>query len=330
MSGTIRRSLVAIATLAALVTTPLAAQSQPSTDSSEYLYDRTVEKVLDCGVVQTMLWRPLMNSETDLETLHYSSMVTWFEMANVLKGSDLSNDEINAAGDRVKERLGGEIEREGLIELAKTCTILAMHNSDALDDADYRSIAERMEEELPDLVSASAARKLQTGGDYAPEPEKELVFGKWLFSGKGRGCRAGYVFDDGASFILNFNTFRDGHMIFEWDQLDPLPEDHEAFATAYDAHQQGIGTSEEPGFDYDSFPGSAVFADGKLVAGLGQISQGTRYIFGQTVQFAYFTDIVGAKVITIKILGEETHRIEMDDARLWNEMSNCSAQYPFG
>ena len=84
-------------------------------------------------------------------------------------------------------------------------------------------------------------------------------------------------------------------------------------------------------FDYSTFPGTAIFADGKLVESLSfGGTNGQTYNFGYLMQGSFYNRLAGAEVVTIKVLGAEALRLRFDDPGLWNEMSNCIAQYPSG
>ena len=84
---------------------------------------------------------------------------------------------------------------------------------------------------------------------------------------------------------------------------------------------------------YDTFKGTGLFIDRQLVASLNSASgrtTGKTYYLGESIQRPYYNRFPAGREVTIKVLGKETHKVSIANPAMWNEISNCMGQYPFG
>lgn len=316
------------------------ASAQDSSAPTDYQYALTYESAGECMIIQNNLREMLLESDPERARKHQAMSYTWLTVADRIKGSEMTQEDANAMAERVNARLAAaplEDDVAMFARLARRCEIISSLHYE------YSNVVRDHQEQYPELYADRVAMKLQTGGEPADPQPRELEIDGWTYSARGQMCLAVKDLGDGAEFSFRFTNFGDGGMRLVWDRLPALDMEAEPvggvdlYEQAIEQHRQGLAYSEtDPwafadGVDYDSFPGSAIFADGKPVAALSDgISDGTEFYFGAHIQSSYYNHLAEAKVLTVKILGEETHRITFDSGALWNEMSECVAQYPFG
>lgn len=331
------RSVTAsIVALSAALALPTTAQELPPRDDSRYQYGLTLDAVIDCMLIQNTLTQLKEESDPEWYRRHFAMTLTWQALAEKLNGGPVSQEAIDA---RVKALEAFEVPGlDDLSELAfaaRPCEIIRHIHEDY-----YDALAD-IEDVNPALFADFAAKKNQTGADEYPDlPAKQINFGDWTYESRGNGCIATHMFEDGAMLRLGFTNFFDGGLTFEWDELPPIDIDADDYAAQFEPHNAGATTDEETyadiyaeGVNYDNYPGTALFIDEQVIGGMNPASgrsQGTRYVFGETIQRPYYNAFPAGKELTIKVLGKETHRVSIDNPALWNEMSNCMAQYPFG
>lgn len=317
---------------------PAMAQDQ-TRDDSRYLYQLTPDSAVDCAMVALAMRDAKSESDAEWSRFHNAISLTWFGLANQIHGADLPDAMIDNAVERLRnETDGNPYDLDVLPGLAQPCEIMSN-----LYGEKYRTAANLLEEAEPEIFADRAAMKNQTGGTYPDSPTKELIFGDWFFFARGNSCIASNVRFEPGEMIFRFTNFFDGEMTLEWDGLPEISEelDGDAYEAAVKAHRVGVGYSDDEddylpriaeGYTYETFPGTGIFIDNVLIAtvdGHGK-TLGKKYSLGGTLQRPYYNMMPLGSELSIKVMGEETHRIRIDNAAFWNEMGNCMAQYPFG
>ena len=330
---------VFLSVVAALVGTSLcgtAMAAEPARDDSRYLYALTTESAVDCALMQQTLSTLKQSTDPEWYRRHFAMALTWQAVAEKLNGGALPQTLVDA-----RVEVLGKMEAPGLDDLAelayfsRPCEV--MRN---IHDAYFEAIGP-LEAQHREIFADNAALKNQTGADSYPDPpRKSLTFGAWTFEARGNACTARHAFRDGAVLTLAFTNFFDGVLAFEWSRLPPFDNEADDYPGQFERHLVGIDYDEEtfarilkPGVTYANFKGTGLFVDRELVASLNSASgrtTGTSYYMGETIQRPYYNKFPAGRELTIKVLGKETHKVSIDDPAMWNEISNCMGQYPFG
>lgn len=333
------KSFAPQAALAALALTSLGGAAQaaePPRDDSRYLYALTKEAAVDCALMQQTLSTAKKPTDHEWYRRHFAMALTWQAVAEKLNGGPLPDSFYEARA----EILTG-MEAPGLDDIAEVeffsrpCEVMRHIHSE------YYEAVDQLEPQHPEIFADKAAMKNQTGADSYPDlPRKTLVFGAWSFQAAGNGCTATHSFKDGAVLKLAFTNFFDGVLEYDWKKLPKFDNEADDYVEQFERHLVGVGYDEEtyaralePGVTYANFKGTGLFIDGAIVASLNGGSgrtNGTSYFMGETIQQPYYNKFPAGRDVTIKVLGKETHKVSIDNPAMWNEISNCMAQYPFG
>lgn len=319
----------------AIACSPVPAQTSLSA-APTYKYDLTAQSAYECGLLQAYAARLTETSSPEWSKRHSAMNAAWMGVAVLENGGAIAPDIVNRWADSVDAKLGPDKSAytlERVTRLLKPCEVMA-----ALHREDYAEAIRIGKNTRPELFADDAAFKRQIGGEYPEAPTKELSFGDWFFFAKGNLCFAASPKSEKGQLTLGFINFFDGSLRLEGDNLPELTEAN--YETEMPKHQAGISWSKDEdvflpvldeGVTYDTFQGTAIFVDQQPVAMLNgeYLSMGTKYIFGAHIQRPYFNLMPVGRELTVKVLGEETHRFPIDTA-LWNEIAECMAQYPFG
>lgn len=309
-------------------------------DDNRYLYALTAEKAAYCAALQNAFSVRQKNADPEWSRRHKAMALTWQQLVR-----DLAPDDgpLITKAANPDEALNDQLDAQenplaALVEHSQVCEVTAAVNGLA-----YNGAAFVVQDTAPAIFADSSANKNQSGLKNFPEPPtKNISFGAWEFAANGNSCRAVHTFADGAVLTLGFTNFFDGSLSFEWDQLPRLDAQSEGAEGEYEAmmakHRAGYETDEDNnpiiknGYTFATYPGTAFFADDRLVtAPFGEgMSDGQKYVFGPYVQSNYYNLLPLARELIIKVLGKETHRVKLDNPAMWNEISNCMAQYPYG
>lgn len=292
-----------------------------SAERSAYEYSLTPVAVQQCAIVQDRLSTAKQATDPEWARYHKAMALTWERV-----GKDLGNANTGsfaAAADAMPVTQ--------LSDLARPCEVMSRIHPE------YSAASFEIEDDDPALFAGNAARKFQTGGTPAELPRKTLSFANWEFESRGNSCLATHTFGDGAKLTLGFTNFFDGAIRFAWDELPLLDIESDQYEERFALHRAGAVFDDDTmavfadGVNYSTYPGTAIFVDGQVLAipqdGLGEPQE---YVLGAYVQQPYYNRLAEGRKLTIKVLGKETHRLELGDAAFWNEFSNCVAQYPFG
>ncbi|MDN3647064.1 hypothetical protein QWY75_12700 [Pontixanthobacter aestiaquae] len=309
-------------------------------DDSRYLYAVTSETAARCAVLQNEFSARQREANPEWSRRHTAMSLTWQQLVRELAPDDTA---LIAKATARDPKLTAELDKHDdplmlLAERSRICEVTATVNSLSYNGATFV-----IEEQNPEIFADFAAKANQSGLEEFPEPPtKSIKFGDWLFEAKGNSCSATRTMRDGAVLTLGFTNFFDGSLKFEWDGLPELDGQSEEGEEEYEAmmrrHMAGYASDNDfgpviaEGFTFATYPGTALFVDDKLIArpfGEG-MSDGRKYYFGAYTQANYYNMIPTGKEVVVKVLGEETHRVRIDDPAMWNEMSNCMAQYPYG
>ena len=301
-----------------------AALSSASDIEGGYKYALTLPAAQRCRDVQERLSAAKQTSDATWSRYHKAMALTWDRVADGLGDTGKSTPSAALRSASIKQ----------LAEMAKPCEVLSRIHEP------YSAASFDIEESDPILFADNAARKFQTGGEPAELPRKQITFDAWEFEARGNSCLATHTFEDGATLRLGMTNFFDGAITFEWDELPSIDVEADDYEEQLQPHGKGSASDEDTyariyaqGFNYANFPGTAIFVDRQIIASMNPASgntSGTRYVFGEAIQKPYYNTLPAGKMLTIKVLGKETHRLNIDDPAFWNEMSNCMAQYPFG
>ena len=326
---------VAVAAAAfALISHGVSAQEAETGHGNRYRYELTLERAMDCALTQNVLRQAKAETDPEYARYHDAIALTWLTMAEDMHGTQLTPEELNAHWGRLTSTVPDGTELIPLLEeMSRPCEIMSNLYSEV-----FIATANRLAELNPETFADRAAFKNQTAGDYPDPPVKELLFGDWFFFARGNSCLASHAFDDGAVLTFAFTNFFDGRITFEWDGLPHLDQEAEDYEDQLAPHQLGEASDENfaaifaDGITYENYPGTAVFVDNTLISGPngGGVIDGQKYVFGAYIQRPYYNKLPLGRELSIKVLGQETHRVRIDDRAFWNEMSNCMAQYPFG
>lgn len=321
-------------TLGAVIAGSAAADTgQPSTQADSYRYALTAEKAHECSLAQGVLSTQKAESNPEWSRNHKAMATVWALLARDLKGGGWSREESAQALAKIRQELpGNQLTSAGLTEWVKDCQIIKSLNSA------YNVIAMQANEDMPELFAGDAGRKLQTAGEFAETPSKDLSFEDWTFTARGNSCRAVHQSETGAKLTFGFTNFFDGSISLEWDQLPILDMESDDYYDDLRPHREGGAFDDESGASifaegvtYDSYPGTGIFVDGELVAQITDAVGGPQeYVFGAYIQDPYYNQLAQGQQLTIKVLGKEILAMDNSDPAFWNEMSNCMAQYPFG
>lgn len=332
-STAIQAGLVALA--CASLASPAQA-AEPPRDDSRYLYALTKESAVDCALMQQTLSTLKQPTDHEWYRRHFAMALTWQAVAEKLNGGPLP-DSFYETRAKVLEGM----EAPGLDDIAEVaffshpCEVMRnIHN-------EYYEALDSLESQHAEIFADKAALKNQTGADtYSDPPEKSLAFGDWKFVARGNACTATHTFKDGAVLRLAFTNFFDGLLAFEWKKLPRFDNEADDYVDQFQRHLVGVDYDEEtyariltPGVTYANFKGTALFIDREIVASLNAGStrtHGTSYFMGESIQRTYYHKFPAGHEVTIKVLGKETHKVSIDDPAMWNEISNCMGQYPFG
>lgn len=318
-----------------LLATPAHASAAPR-DDSRYLYALTTQSAVDCALMQQTLSTLKKDSDHEWYRRHFAMALTWQAVAEKLNGGPLPQSFYDSRAEAL-----AAMEAPGLDDMAelayfsRACEV--MRN---IHDEYYDAIGP-LEDKNPDIFADKAALKIQTGDDTYPDPpRKTLTFGDWAFEARGNSCIASHTFKDGATLKLAFTNFFDGVLAYEWKKLPKFDNEADDYNKQFERHLVGVGYDEEtyarilaPGVTYDNFKGTALFIDRQIVAGMNAASgrtNGTSYFMGEAIQRPYYGKFPAGREVTIKVLGKETHKVAIDNPSMWNEISNCMGQYPFG
>ena len=333
--GRILAAATALPAICAALTGTVQA-AEPPRDDSRYLYALTRESAVDCALMQQTL--AILKKDTDHEWYrrHFAMALTWQAVAEKLNGGTLPESFYEARGAALSS-----MEAPGLDDLSEVaffsrpCEVMR----NIYDD--YYDATGPLEKQSPEIFADNAAMKNQTGADNYPDPpRKSLTFGQWSFEARGNACTATHTFKDGAVLKLAFTNFFDGVLAFEWNKLPKFDNEADDYVEQFERHLVGIDHDKEtfarilkPGVTYANFKGTALFIDREIVASLNAASgrtNGTSYFMGEAIQRPYYSRFPAGREVTIKVLGKETHKVSIDDPAMWNEISNCMGQYPFG
>lgn len=312
---------------------PVDAQTSLSNASQpKYKFELTPRSAHDCGTIHLIASEGKATSDPERSREHGAMSMAWFTTVALLESDAFSDQESGAMTGAILERLGASENPSALAnELMKPCEVMS-----TLYRSTYMRAVEIAEEGDAALFADGAAFKRQVDGEIPEAPTKELQFADWTFFARGNLCIAAKQFDDGARLMFRFTNFHDGSISFEWDGLPMMDAESDEYDVMFDRHREGIDVSGDidsftEGVNYANFPGTSVFVDEKPLTVLidGQTDK-QDYRFGAGIQSMYYTRLPTAREFSIKVLGKETHRIRIDNAQLWNEMSECVAQYPFG
>ncbi|MXO91243.1 hypothetical protein [Pontixanthobacter aquaemixtae] len=309
-------------------------------DDSSYLYELTPETVSTCALLQKEFSLLKKDSDAEWSRRHMAMSLTWQQLLRTISPEDLdpmaklASEEAALSATLAKQADPAAY----LAEQSRVCEIVATIHSETFNGATLD-----IEDTDPELFAGYAAKKNQSGLDEFPEPPtKTLTFGDWNFEAKGNSCIATHTFDDGAVLQLGLTNFFDGALRFTWDGLPELDAESEEGADEYEVqmarHRAGSAFDDDyntimaEGVTFENYPGTALFVDDKLIAGpAGEgASHGQRYIFGPYMQSNYYNMLPLGTEIRVKVLGKDTHSVKIDDPAMWNEISNCMAQYPYG
>ena len=310
--------------------------AEPARDDSRYLYALTRESAIDCALMQQTLSTLKQPTDHEWYRRHFAMALTWQAVAEKLNGGPLPQSFYDSRVEAL-----AAMEAPGLDDMAelahfsRPCEVMRnIHN-------EYYDAIGPLEDKNPEIFADKAALKIQTGGDTYPDPpRKTLTFGDWTYEARGNSCIATHTFKDGATLKLAFTNFFDGVLAFEWSKLPPFDNEADDYSDQFTRHLVGVDYDEEtyarilkPGVTYDNFKGTGLFIDRQMVASLNSASgrtTGRTYYMGESIQRPYYNKFPAGREVTIKVLGKETHKVSIANPAMWNEISNCMGQYPFG
>ena len=310
--------------------------AEPARDDSRYLYALTTESAVDCALLQQTLSTRKQAADHEWYRRHFAMALTWQAVAEQLNGGPVPDSVYDARAAALSTMKAPRLDE--IAELAyfsRPCEVMRnIHEQ-------YFDAIGPLEKANPEIFADKAALKIQTGAETYPDPpRKTLTFGEWTFEAVGNSCIASHTFKDKAKLMLVFTNFFDGVLAFEWSKLPPFDNEADDYSAQFERHLVGVDYDEEtfarilkPGVTYDSFQGTGLFVDRQMVASLNSASgrtTGRTYYMGESIQRPYYNKFPAGREVTIKVLGKETHKVSIANPAMWNEISNCMGQYPFG
>ncbi|MDX2288923.1 MAG: hypothetical protein NW217_08905, partial [Hyphomicrobiaceae bacterium] len=280
---------------AALAAVPYPAMAAgPARDDSRYQYALTLDAAMDCALIQQTLSTMKKDSDPEWYRRHFAMAATWQAVAEQLNGGAPSDEAYAARANTLNARHDPAL--DDLTEItgwAQPCEVMRQIHEE------YYSALDALEPQYPDLFADNSGKKNQTGTDVYPDlPRKTLTFGDWAFAASGNQCRLTHTFADGAVLTLGFTNFFDGELTFAWKRLPKLDPERDDYAAQIAPHLKGTASDEETfatilanGVTYESFPGTAIFVDHRIVGTMNPNSgrsSGQSYAFGEAIQHPYY------------------------------------------